>query len=848
MDYLDFELEVGLGDGHAYPVAVLHSPAGEARATMTLPFSELELENRLQALQLALLRSASGRRRIASPEAEQVRSFGRTLFESLIRGEVRSRFAVSQREAMREGKGLRLKLRIQPPELAALPWEYLYDPQQEEYVALSHETPLVRYLELPHPPQPLAIAPPLRILGMVASPRDLSALDVEHEKERIERALADAQAGGLISLTWLEGQTWRDLQRAMRQGPWHVFHFIGHGSFSREIDEGFIALADPAGETHRFTATALGRMLSGHRSLRLVVLNACEGAAGSQVDLFASTAATLVRRGIPAVLAMQYEITDNAAIELARTFYEVLAEGAPVDLALSETRKAISFTAANTFEWGTPVLFLRAPDGVLFRLQSASARADAPPARPDPGPHAESGLAPDLYRRLQETLAQCEVFGSDRTLHALFVDSRLAPWRHQLPHAASVAGRVQEMIAFLHGRRQAGSNRSALALLLQVLQDHLDEGDALHDQLGALAGELGADAPLPPPPRPARASGAPVRAARPTPQPAPPEPVETEVEPALEEEEEPEETAGATAPVLLHLLAGYGKQINCLAFSPDSQLLATGSGGDVVAGDKDIRLWRARQGTLERKLTGHGDTVRAVAFAPGGEYLASTGDDKVVRLWTMPTGQPQRAFGGHAGWLGWGRAVAFSPDGTMLVSGGDDKTIRFWRVPDGELLQTLEGHANYVMAVAFSPDGALLASGSYDMTVRLWQMPQGEPLRSLAGHTNRVQAVAFSPDGALLASASDDNTVRLWQMPDGQPLATLQGHGNSVLAIAFSPDGRLLASASYDRTVRLWQMPDGALLHILEGHSDWLKAVAFSPDGALLASAGDDKSVRVWQV
>jgi formylglycine-generating enzyme required for sulfatase activity len=375
LTYLDFDLEIGPGRGREYPVTVIRSPAGEARETVHFPYDELALENRLLSLQNALLRSGGQRRQVLSPEDQAVREFGQDLFEALVTGEVRSRYDVSLREAAQQGKGLRFKLRIQPPELAVLPWEFLYDPRESEYVSLSRNTPIVRYLELPRTVQPVSLAPPLRILGMMATPQDLPPLDVEREKQRVESALSDLQARGLIELIWLEGQTWRDLQRAMQSGPWHIFHFIGHGGFDRVADEGFVALADDDGETQRLSATHLGRLLADHHSLRLVLLNSCEGARGGQHDVFSSTASILARRGIPAVLAMQYEITDRAAIEFARAFYEAIAGGMPVDTAVAEGRKAISLAVANTTEWGTPVLYLRSDDGILFDIQ-------APPQTP----------------------------------------------------------------------------------------------------------------------------------------------------------------------------------------------------------------------------------------------------------------------------------------------------------------------------------------------------------------------------------------------------------------------------------------------------------------------------------
>src|SRR6185437_10387671 len=89
------------------------------------------------------------------------------------------------------------------------------------YVCLSRGTPLVRYPEVALPMQPLRVTPPLRILGMIASPSGLGTetLDVERERERLGEALKDLEADGLVKLEWLEGQTWRHLQRAMRGGP-----------------------------------------------------------------------------------------------------------------------------------------------------------------------------------------------------------------------------------------------------------------------------------------------------------------------------------------------------------------------------------------------------------------------------------------------------------------------------------------------------------------------------------------------------------------------------------------------------------------------------------------------------
>ena len=209
-EYVDFDLEIGEeSEPRKYPVSV-RSPEGEAQEEMRFPFDEWELKDKLRDVEVALLRSGGTRRRIGTPEEQTIQGFGRALFEALLVGEVGTHYRVSWREARRQNKGLRVKLRVRPPELSALPWEFLYDPKRD-YLSLSSRTPLVRYPEVPQPIERLTVTPPLRILGMVASPLGLPQLDERHEKRLVEEATKRLQARRLVELTWLEGQTWRDL-------------------------------------------------------------------------------------------------------------------------------------------------------------------------------------------------------------------------------------------------------------------------------------------------------------------------------------------------------------------------------------------------------------------------------------------------------------------------------------------------------------------------------------------------------------------------------------------------------------------------------------------------------------
>jgi hypothetical protein len=387
--YKDFDVEVRKEPGGKYTVIVQQSPAGEAKEIIEFPFDEKKLERQQDKLRIALRRGRT--RQICAEDEQPVKELGKELFDTIFPGEVGIRYDVSRQMARQEDMGLRLRLHLDAPEWVALPWEFLYDERQGDYICISRNTPVIRYLELPQEIKPLSVKPPLRILGLIASPNNLDPLDVKREKSLVETAIQPLKDRGLVELVWSEGHTWRALQQKMREGPWHIFHFIGHGGFDQVADEGFIALEADDGSTYPLPAQQLARLLADHTSLRLVVLNSCEGARSSQRDVISSTASVLVRSGIPAVVAMQYEISDQAAVEFARSFYESLAFGYPVDSSMAEARKAVSTAIIGTVEWGTPVLYLRSPDGVLFTI----GQIPLPSPAPAPGP-AEEPVKPAL--------------------------------------------------------------------------------------------------------------------------------------------------------------------------------------------------------------------------------------------------------------------------------------------------------------------------------------------------------------------------------------------------------------------------------------------------------------------
>ncbi len=352
---LDFELEIEqAGADGLLQVNVLNAPGGDASLRIdpaALPPPAPEPPATLQ----------------------EARTVGGDLFNALFQGDIRSRYDVSRRLAQAQKAALRIRLRIEPPEVAALPWELLFDARSDEFLALSRSTPVVRYIPSSEPVQPLTVKGALNVLLMGASPQGLPAVNLAQERARIEEALAPLRRTRRVSIQWIEGQNEEALRQALQAGEWHAFHYIGHAQLNEATGNGELLLAGADGSAAPLEAATLRSLLRDHGSMRLAVLNACEGARSDESAPFASLAAQLVQGGLPAVVAMQSEITADAAGRFTSGFYGALAQNLPLDAAVSEARKAMRSDGADA-QWSTPALYLRARDGRIWKVEPGTRR------------------------------------------------------------------------------------------------------------------------------------------------------------------------------------------------------------------------------------------------------------------------------------------------------------------------------------------------------------------------------------------------------------------------------------------------------------------------------------------
>ncbi|MEN8219364.1 MAG: WD40 repeat domain-containing protein [Pseudomonadota bacterium] len=314
------------------------------------------------------------------------------------------------------------------------------------------------------------------------------------------------------------------------------------------------------------------------------------------------------------------------------------------------------------------------------------------------------------------------------------------------------------------------------------------------------------------------------------------------VKPTFIVKESSQASAYALPKKLLHTLNGHKSNVLPITFSPNGQIIASGSK------DKTIKLWAISTGNLLKTFTGHTDKIQSLAFSPDGTLLASSSEDNTIKLWDIKTSELIRTLKSPKNSLSSKMfSVSFSPDGTKLASGNWDKSIILWEVNSGEVLHFIEGHTDYVNSVDFSPDGLTLASGSFDHSIKLWSVATGKLKKTLKGHGDFVLSVSFSPDGKLLASSSYDKTIKLWDVNKNKVLHTLIGHQDAVTSVAFRPDGKILASGSFDKTLKLWEVSTGQFLSTFKGHRDYVNTIVFSPDGRLLASGSGDDTVKIWE-
>lgn len=317
---------------------------------------------------------------------------GKELTERLLPdGPVRAIYQQALALAGQDG-GVRIRLNIQAPDLAQIPWELLFDPlhlgedKPAYFLALNPRISLARFEERLIPPPKLALKTPTHLsIRPVTSNARVSGqrpLKLEHERTVIEQALSNFNVDGVeIELEpFVEQASWEGLTQALA-GKTDLFHFAGHGVLdirSRDPQTGvpqeavgqIVLQTSTADPTPRLVpARDLANLLAA-AGVRLAVLGACNSGRRDRVSPWNAVAPALLEGGLAAVIAMQYLVQDDAAVAFSKAFYTSLAAGLTIDEAVSSGRRAMANVASlnplTNLEWVVPVLYLNSADGVLF--------------------------------------------------------------------------------------------------------------------------------------------------------------------------------------------------------------------------------------------------------------------------------------------------------------------------------------------------------------------------------------------------------------------------------------------------------------------------------------------------
>ncbi len=739
--------------------------------TFTLPWSEDRTNYILYVLRTAARSTATVRSAELHRAGIDPRAIGFQLYSAVFAQPVAEMYARAQQDG--EGR-VRLRIHASSPAIGRLPWELLHN--GDDFLCLDRDTPVVRGVTVR--PRRFETETPLRVLVIGGIPSDAAPLRLEHEQALIERNLSAAiERGDVVLQTLIGPNLERDLPSVLGSFRPHLLHVAGHGGLDGLHVEG------QNGAPRQLSANTLGRLLRNVKSVQMVVLNGCDLAATSEEQQ--GVALTLARLGIPAVVGMQYEISDVAALAFAEGFYEALGWGWPIQEAVTWARSRMVYYAPtpDVIEWVTPALFVATNDVAVE----------------DPHPQPVETVSNEaIYRGLLELVWDDDVISDadQQRLERKRVELGIPPERSQILEnevrlrlSAGALTAAQTAIEASQLEQARDCFRRALVLdpdNLVALQS-LRRWAYWPDDLAAISvsnverierlwritlpGRIFAAAWSP--------DGRWLALA-------------TETGLVIYDADTLE---------IQFKLSGTAGLSYSVSWSPDGRYLAAGDDVGIV------RLWDFQAQRVLPAVCGPHAHIHALAFRPHQPTTLAVGDNEGnLTLWTISDMPPssQTLVEGHGDSI---YSLTWSADSSLLVAGTRDCSIHV-HAPESQQERVLKGHGDWVRRLAWNRESSLLASSSGDQTVCLWEWPSGTTRARLRGHSGWVRGLSWSADNSLLFSGGGDGYVRVWSPESGTELRTLgSGELGLINDLAMRPDGRVLAVASFEYVLTLWGIP-----------------------------------------
>ncbi|CAM6092951.1 unnamed protein product [Calypogeia fissa] len=312
----------------------------------------------------------------------------------------------------------------------------------------------------------------------------------------------------------------------------------------------------------------------------------------------------------------------------------------------------------------------------------------------------------------------------------------------------------------------------------------------------------------------------------------------------------------------LHLLSISREKITSAVFNESGNWLAFGS-----AKLGQLLVWEWRSETYVLKQQGHYFDVNCVAYSPDSQLLATGADDNKLKVWNISTGFCFVTFAEHTNAI---TAVLFLSGNRAVVSASLDGTVRAFDLMRYRNFRTFTTPSpTQFVSLAADQSGEVICAGSLDtFQIFVWSMKTGRLLDMLSGHEGPVFGLAFSPTDELLASSSWDKTVRLWDVFKGKGGIETFSHTHDVLAVAYRPDGKQLACTTLDGNIHFWDPLEGLLISTIEGRKDIaggrlmsdrrtaansssgkaFNTICYSADGIYLLAGGSSKYICLYDI
>jgi CHAT domain len=318
------------------------------------------------------IKAYTNREKGSLPDDDEMITFGGQLFDTLFQGDVRRLYD----EARTRQRGrLDLVLTSMIPWIAEKPWEFAYDHGRQSFLS-TEEIHFIRNVLTNVPADPIVLRDgPIRILVVSAQPVGFGRLSIDQELAVIQRGFKPLADAKLVEIETVARATPSMIHEYLKTGKYQVVHFIGHGTYDEDRDEGCLIFVNEDGGESRLGQRSVREIFCG-RGLSLVFLNSCESGRGGRADFNKGVAQSLVAHGLPALVANQYSVLDSSATSFAQHFYLSLAQGMSLGQSAREARIAVNYQLhGEPIDWAIPVLYARDADATLCPLQKTPMRA-----------------------------------------------------------------------------------------------------------------------------------------------------------------------------------------------------------------------------------------------------------------------------------------------------------------------------------------------------------------------------------------------------------------------------------------------------------------------------------------